>query len=508
MAQIAQRRATLWVSLTGLITVTALSAMDNFIVNPALPRIVSEFGGLAHLPWVLTAFMLTSTISMPLYGKFSDIYGRRALFTVSIVVFVLGSALCGSARSMLGLILFRGLQGAGAGGAVVLAMTSLGDIVSPRDRPRYQGLFNATFALSSIAGPVIGGLVTSALGWRWVFYINLPLGLLALFLIWISMPGRLGEQKMHRIDYGGVALLIVGTVSFLTLVQRAEHVELLFSAPSAALAMMTLVAFVVLIPHERRAAEPILAVHLLSNAVFVRTLIASAAIGCGFFGSTVFFPLYFQMVGGHSPAESGLLLLPQLLSGTTMSILGGQIVARTGRYKAFIIVGMLLVALAFLFLAAIAWAGPNDILTMACLALMGAGGGLCMPNMTVALQNAIPPRDLGVGTSSMQFCNQLAAVAGVALSGLLLSQRARSFASEHLSGPVVEHVLSGGTQLLGHFTAAERDVIVATYRHAFAGTFLTSAVVCFIAFLFAARIPVLALRERAPVHDMIEGIVP
>jgi EmrB/QacA subfamily drug resistance transporter len=508
MASLAQRRPPLWLSLTGLMTATGLAALDNFIVNPALPRIVGEFGGLAHLPWVLTAFMLTSTISMPLYGKFSDIYGRRALFTVSIVIFVLGSALCGSARSMLGLILFRGLQGAGAGGAVVLAMTCLGDIVSPRDRPRYQGLFNATFALASIAGPVIGGIVTSAFGWRWVFYINLPLGLLALFLIWISIPGRLGEHKSHRIDYGGVGLLVLGTVSFLMLVQRAEHVDLLLTATSALLAVLALVAFGVLVPHERRAAEPILAVHLLGNKIFVRTVVASAAIGCGFFGSTVFFPLYFQMVGGHSPAESGLLLLPQLLSGTAMSIIGGQFVARTGHYKAFIIVGILLVSLAFLLFAVIAWLGPNDLLTMGCLAMMGAGGGLCMPNMTVALQNAIEPRDLGVGTSSMQFCNQLAAVAGVALSGLLLSQRARSYASERLSGTVVEHVLGGGTQLLSHLSPAEHEVIVATYRHAFAGTFLTSAAVCFVALLFAVRIPVMALRGRAPSDELIEGIVP
>lgn len=508
MAQIARRRAALWLSLTGLMTATALSALDNFIVNPALPRIVSEFGGLAHLPWVLTAFMLTSTISMPLYGKFSDIYGRRALFTVSILIFVLGSALCGSAQSMLGLILFRGLQGAGAGGAVVLAMTCLGDLVSPRERPRYQGLFNATFAMASIAGPVVGGIVTSALGWRWVFYINLPLGLLALALIWISIPGRLGERKTHRIDYAGVALLIVGTVSFLMLVQRAEHVGLLVSPASAALALITVAAFGLLIPHERRAAEPILAVHLLGNGIFVRTVVASACIGLGFFGSTVFFPLYFQMVGGHSPAESGLLLLPQLLSGTAMSIIGGQFVSRTGKYKAFIIVGMLLVAIAFLLLAAIAWTGPNDLMTMGCLALMGAGGGLCMPNMTVALQNAIEPRDLGVGTSSMQFCNQLAAVAGVALSGLLLNQRARAYADEHLSSSAVNHVLNGGTQLLGHISAIDHAAIVATYRHAFAGTFLTSAAVCFVAFLFAVRIPVMALREHAPSNELIEGLVP
>ncbi len=494
MASDGPAKRKLWIPLTGLMTAVALSALDGFIVNPALPRIVGEFGGLAHLSWVMTGFLLASTITMPLYGKFSDLYGRRPLFTLSIAIFLLGSALCGGAQSMTQLILFRAVQGIGAGGAVVLSMTCMGDLVSPRERPRYQGLFNAVFTVCSIAGPVVGGLVTSALGWRWVFYINLPVGLIALAMIWSTLPGHVGEKKSHKIDYAGVLLLIVGSVSFLLLLQKAERLEQLMTLQALLLAVLAVGAFGLLLPQERRASEPILAVHLLRNKVFANTLVASAAIGLGFFGSSVFLPLYFQMVGGHTPAESGLLLLPQLLSGTAMSLLGGQYVSRTGKYKGFILTGMTLVSAAFFGFALVAHFGLGDEAAIACLMMMGAGGGMCMPNMTVALQNSIEPRDLGVGTSTMQFCNQLAAVAGVAISGLLLAQRARSYALGKLPEDIVDQLLRDGIRLVERLSGADKLAVVDIYRHAFTMNFLTSGLVSATAIYFATRIPVLALR--------------
>ncbi|HWU03093.1 MAG TPA: MDR family MFS transporter [Novosphingobium sp.] len=491
----------LWLSLAGLMATVALGALDNFIVNPALPRIVGEFGGMASLSWVLTIFMLTSTITMPLYGKFSDVYGRRPLFVLSIVLFLAGSMLCGLATSMSGLVLFRAVQGLGAGGTMVLAMTVMGDIVSPRDRPRYQGLFNATMTISSIAGPVVGGIVTSALGWRWVFFINLPIGLVALAMIWGSLPRNLGERRAHSIDYAGVAWLVVVTVCFLSLVQRAEHPETLFTLPTLALLAGMVAALVLLVRQERRAAEPILAVHLLGNRVYRQCLLVGGVIGLGYFGSTVYFPLYFQMVGGRSPAQSGFMLLPQLLVNMVTSITVGQLVWRSGRYKPFLVAGIFMVGGAFVAMSAVTAAGLPDVAALACLALLGCGGGMSMPNLAVAMQNAIPREHLGAGTSTLQFCNQLAAMAGVAVSGIVLVQGVRGWAGGVLPPGIITRLLSEGVRLLAHLDPVLHAAIVLIYRHAFTLTFAVSGVLCLISAVMAIGVPGVSLHALRPAGE-------
>lgn len=291
--------------------------------------------------------------------------------------------------------------------------------------------------------------------------------------------------------------MIVGTVSFLLLLQTAERPGGLLSWQSAALAAATLLAFGILIPHERRAPEPVLAVHLLGNRVFVRTVMTSAVIGCAYFGSSVFFPLYFQIVGGHSAAESGLMLLPQLLAGTVMTLVAGQVVSRTGHYKPAILIGMTIVSLALFMLGCVSLLSLGDIPALVCLFLLGMGGPICMSNLMVSLQNAIDPRDLGVGTSSQQFCNALAAVAGVATSGMLLTQRVRSRALDLLPRDKVDQLLTRG---ISHLPPHEHLIVADIYRYAFGTIFITSAALTFVALIFATRIPVLSLRESVAVR--------
>jgi len=481
--------------LAGLLITSAMAALDSFIVNPALPQIMGEFGALTQLSWVITAFMLASTVSMPLYGKFSDMYGRRNLLVIAVIVFLIGSALCGLAQSLTQLIGFRAIQGLGAGGVGVLGMTALGDLVSPRDRPRYQGLFTATFALSNIAGPVVGGAITQWFGWRWIFYINLPIGIIALGIILYAFPRHTAERKSHKIDVMGMALLLSGTVSFLLVLSRVEAGGSLLAASFIGMAVLAVASFAALYRVEQRAAEPILAVQLLGNRVFSRTVLCSSLIGLAYFGSSVYLPLFFQLVGGMNVVESGLMLLPHLLASTAMSLGYGQIVARTGRYKPPILAGMALVSTALFGLVVTTHFELGYVAWIFCLMCMGTGGGLCMPNLTVAMQNSIPNRQLGLGTSTLQFCNQLAAVAGVAIAGLLLASLFRSGARRYVPEGLMDDMLKSGVQLLNTLPPGQKAQVVHVYEQAFIWIFLISAGLAVIAALVATRIPVLELRR-------------
>lgn len=491
--------------LAGLLVTSAMAALDSFIVNPALPQIMGEFDALTQLSWVITAFMLASTVSMPLYGKFSDIYGRRKLFILAVVIFLVGSALCGAAQSLTQLIVFRAVQGLGAGGVGVLGMTALGDLVSPRDRPRYQGLFTATFALSNIAGPVVGGAVTEWFGWRWVFYINLPIGIIALAIIYYAFPRHMSERKSHKIDFMGVALLLSGTVSFLMVLSRMESGGSLMGGSFFGLLILCVASFYALFKAEKRAQEPILAVHLLENRVYSRTVLSSTMIGLAYFGSSVYLPLFFQLVGGMSTAESGLMLLPHLIMSTAMSLGYGQVVAHTGRYKPPILVGMALVATALFGLAVTTTFEMGTTAWICCLLCMGSGGGLCMPNLTVAMQNSIQNRHLGVGTSTMQFCNQLAAVAGVGIAGLLLASFFRSGAEKYVPPELMEDMLTSGVQLLQRLPGAEKLQVIHVYEQSFVYIFVLSGCLGVLAALVATRIPVLELRTT---RDDVEPAIP
>src|SRR5512142_1244382 len=340
----------------GLMMALALASLDQNIVGVALPLIVSDLGGLHHLSWVVTSFLVTSTATTPLYGKLSDMYGRKPLFIVAIVVFLIGSCLCGLSRSMTELVAYRGVQGLGAGGLMVLAQTTIADLVAPRDRGRYQGLFGAVFAFSSIAGPLLGGFITSALSWRWIFYVNVPVGIPALAMIAFGFH-RPHHKVSHRIDYTAVALLTSSTVALL-LVLSWGGVQYPWSSPLIiGLAMASVALTVLLIRTERRSAEPVLSPHIFHNRTVV---IASAVMGLAFmgiFGAFVFLPLFFQLVMGMDPAKAGLMLAPMTGGLIATSFIGGRLVSRTGRYKIFPVVGLGCASLSFI---AIMWAAAAN----------------------------------------------------------------------------------------------------------------------------------------------------
>ncbi len=487
--------------LAGALLSMMLAALDQNIVNTALPRMVGELGGMAHLSWVVTAFMLTSTTTTPLYGKLSDLYGRRRLFFVAISLFLVGSLMCGAAQSMGQLIGFRALQGLGAGGLLVLAQAVIGDVVTPRQRPRYQGLFTGTFALSSVAGPLLGGVITSALSWRWVFYVNLPIGLLAMALIAIGLR-RAPPGPTRRIDYVG-ALLLAGATTALLLLLAWGGTEFPWeSLDSLALALGTAVLIGLFLWWELRAPEPLIRLALFRNAVFARGVAVGGMMTFAMLGSTVFLPLYFQLVLGMSPAVAGMMMLPQVAGMLLSSVIGGQIVSRLGRNRPFLLaaLGLEAVALASLALFASIAAGPAAFLVS--MGALGLGMGMGMPNLTTAVQNAVAHRELGAATGAMAFIRSLGGAVGVAASGTIMASRL----SAALAGGGVGGGAGGGGIDLGHLTErgieamaamspAQQAAVGAAYRTALTGCFLLSGVVMTAAFLLVLGLPEQRLRN-------------
>ena len=415
------------VILGGLMTGLLLAALDQTIVSTALKSIVEEFDGLNHYTWVVTAYLLTSTASTPLYGKISDIYGRRVVFQFAIVTFLIGSFLAGASQNMEQLIATRALQGLGAGGLMALTFVIIGDIVPPRERGRYQGYFGAGWGLSSVAGPLLGGFfsdrgeILGVSGWRWIFYINIPFGIAALIIT--SAVLHLPKIKReHSIDYLG-AFLMVSAVT-LVLLSLAVYGPQNGWGDSRTISYLVIgtILTILFFMWEKRAKEPILPLHLFKNHTFSLTSLLGAVIGAGMFGAIVMLPLYLQVVKGDTATSAGLKLIPLMLGIVTASIISGKLISKHGHYKRFPIAGTALMTIGILLMTRLQIDTPFWQIAIYAI-FVGAGLGLSMQTIVIALQNSVDFKDMGVATSSNTFFRSLGSVFGTAIFGSILTNR-------------------------------------------------------------------------------------
>jgi len=472
-----------------------LAALDQNIVATALPRITGELGGLEHLSWVVTGFLVASTVSAPLYGRLSDLYGRKPAFTISISIFLVGSALCGLARGMGELIAFRTIQGIGAGGLIVLSQTVIGDLVSPRERGRYQGLFSAVFTACSVAGPLLGGLITEYASWRWIFYVNLPLGAAALLMIIGGLrPAPPGPTP--KLDILGAMLLVVGTGCLLLLLSWGGTTFPWWSAPTVGLGVAAVVALGLLARVELGAAQPILPPDLFRNRVFVIGVTVIALAGMALFAAVVFMPLLFQLLLGASPSRAGLMIAPMMGGVIVSSVAGGRLVSTTGRYKLLPVFGLFTVSAVF---ATFAWgtrsAVPVSVME-ALLVAMGLGMGLVLPTLTTAIQNAVLRGELGAATATAAFFRSLGGAIGVALSGSVLSSYLHRL-------PAGLQAAAGGVEHIAGLPLADRTAVLDAYRVGLSGSFIAGASIGTLAFLAVLFLPELPLR-LAPASSVSE----
>jgi EmrB/QacA subfamily drug resistance transporter len=496
--------------LGGLLLVMLLAALDQTIVATALPTIVGDLGGLDHISWVVTAYLLAQTAVTPLYGKLGDMYGRKIVLQFGLVVFLIGSALCGLSRSLDELIAFRALQGLGGGGLMVSAQAAIGDVVPPRERGRYTGLFGAVFGLASIAGPLLGGFLTSEFSWRWIFYVNLPLGILAFFVLAATLPA-VTERVYHVVDYLGTVLLGSGLTAIVLAASLGGNTYAWGSPEIIGLGIAGALLLVVFALVERRAAEPVLPPKLLANRVFVVTGAVGFVVGFALFGAVTYLPLFLQVVKGASPTGSGLQLLPLMGGLLITSIVSGQIITRTGRYKPFPIAGTAVMTLGLYLLSTMDPSSSRGTISLF-MFVLGLGLGMVMQVLILAVQNAVDYADLGVATSGATLFRSIGGSLGTAVLGAIFSNRLSSelksvFPTGSIGSSPAHAGSSAGTvnpKEIAALPAALRDGYLHAFTNALSTVFLVASAFAILAFALSWFIRQLPLRETVASTDMAD----
>jgi EmrB/QacA subfamily drug resistance transporter len=496
-------RKRLWLIITALLLGMLLASLDQTIVATALPTIVGDLGGLSHLSWVVTAYLLASTVSTPIWGKLGDLYGRKTFFQAAIVIFVAGSIVAGLSQSMAMLIAFRAVQGLGAGGLLVGAQAIVGDVVSPRDRGRYQGIFGAVFGVTSVLGPLLGGFFVDQLSWRWVFYVNVPLGALALVVTAIVLPGNL--ERVHRvIDYLGTVLLAAGVSALVLLTSLGGTTYAWASPQTIGLAVAGVLSLAVFALVERRAVEPVLPPRLFANRVFSTSAAIGFVVGFAMFGAITYLPQYLQIVKGVSPTSSGLQLLP-LMAGLLLTSIGsGQLISRYGRYKIFPIVGTAVMTVGLFLLSRLS-VDTGAMAASAAMFVLGLGLGSVMQVLVIAVQNAVGYDDLGAATSGATFFRSIGGSFGVAVFGAVFSARLSANVAHYLAGQQLPPGFSGtagaSPEALKALPAAVHTGYIEAYAASLQTVFLIAVPIAAVAFLLTWLLPEVPLRTTTTAVD-------
>lgn len=486
--------ASVRLTIAALLLVLLLSALDQTIVSTALPTIVGDLGGLEKLSWVVTAYLLSSTVVLPLYGKLGDLYGRKIVLQAAIVLFVVGSALCGLARDMTQLIVLRALQGLGGGGLMVVTMAAIADLIPPDERGRYQGMFGGVYGIATVIGPLLGGFLVQHLSWRWIFYINLPLGALAFAVIGAAFRPHTAYVR-RRIDYAGAAFLATALTCVVLFTSQGGTI-LPWSSPQLWFTLaLGLVATAGFVYEERLAAEPILPLELFRHRTFVLCCLIGFVVGLALFGSVTFLPLYLQVVKGSTPSEAGMQVLPMMGGLLATSIGSGRLITTLGKYRLFPITGTFVACAAMLLLATLSLDTPLRAMYLY-MALLGGGLGMVMPVIVLAVQNTVEFRHLGVATSGATLFRSIGGSLGVAAFGALFSNGLHARLAATLP-PDTELPPSLGPSAVRQLPGAVRSA----YLHAFASSlhtvYLCAAAVIAIAFALAWLVEDAPLGKRA-----------